>query len=82
MPGAPLGFSGLHPGAVIDGFRLMKGCNSAAPIATRAPCAVMPARLPGRAGLAPAGDEVETGPDTGFGVQISCAGIDARRHRR
>jgi hypothetical protein len=51
-------------------------------IAARAPYAVTLARLPGRAGLAPVGDEAQTEPDWGFGVQISGAGIDARRHRR
>jgi hypothetical protein len=40
------------------------------------------ARLPGRTGRAPGDEKVETGPDSGFGVWISCAGIDARRHRR
>jgi hypothetical protein len=40
----------------------------AARIAAQAPCTVTLARLPGRAGLAPVGEEVETEPDSGFGV--------------
>ena len=40
----------------------------AARIAAQAPCTVTLARPPGRAGLAPVGEQVETEPDSGFGV--------------
>jgi hypothetical protein len=65
--GATPGFSDPHPGDVIDGFRLTERLHVGGATSSQ---------------VAPMGDEVETGPDSGFGFQISGAGIDARRHRR